>query len=226
MQGIAFEPPCVAETQRRRRSFKADHPIWRPQQHHPRASTASARPPRPDQIAIARGTASPRLPAGSFPGGFRTTAPGASGTVSLGPSSETLHRFVRAAPSAWMAAYPQTASVPGETVGLLTSPSRSVAPFSWRAAGLRQTNSRLAVRSRRRHRSGVNGGNTGIFRIDCFKKIAANAVVIQHDERDGCKLPSFPMSAKWAESKAFVRWAKAEGPCTHIATLQPLFAPL
>jgi hypothetical protein len=89
---IAFEAVCVAKTPRRHRSFKADHPIWRLQQHHPCASTASARPPRPHQTAIARGTASPLLPAGSFRGGFRTTAPGATGNVATGPSSETLHK--------------------------------------------------------------------------------------------------------------------------------------
>jgi len=55
--------------------YSGNPQFWRPQQRHPCASTASARQPRPDQIAIARGTASPQLPAGSFPEGFRTTAP-------------------------------------------------------------------------------------------------------------------------------------------------------
>ena len=75
MPGIALDAAWVAETQRRHPSFKVDHPIWRPQQRHHCASTASARQPRPDQIAITRGTASPQLPAGSFLEGFRTTAP-------------------------------------------------------------------------------------------------------------------------------------------------------
>src|SRR5882762_8376039 len=91
MPGIAFEAAGVAQTQQRHHSFKADHPIQHPQSHHPRASTAPANPPHRDQIPIARGTARPQLPAGSFPGGFRTTAPGASENVAAGPSSETLH---------------------------------------------------------------------------------------------------------------------------------------
>src|SRR5712664_3038953 len=95
MPGIAFEAAGVAQTQQRHHSFKADHPIQHPQSHHPRASTAPANPPHRDQIPIARGTARPQLPAGSFPGGFRTTAPGASENVAAGPSSETLHKTGR-----------------------------------------------------------------------------------------------------------------------------------
>ena len=41
----------------------------------PPATTAPPHPPRRDQIPIACGNAAPKLPAGSFPGGFRTTAP-------------------------------------------------------------------------------------------------------------------------------------------------------
>jgi len=70
MPGIALDAAWVAETQRRHRSFKVDHPIWRPQQRHHCASTASTCQPRPDQIAITRGTASPQLPAGSLYGAF------------------------------------------------------------------------------------------------------------------------------------------------------------
>ena len=71
----ACDAPGIVQTQRQRRSFSPDHPIWRPQSQGPHAQTAIACPPCHDQIAIARRTAPPQLPARSFPGGFRTTAP-------------------------------------------------------------------------------------------------------------------------------------------------------
>jgi hypothetical protein len=114
MPGIAFEAAGVAQTQQRHHSFKADHPIQHPQSHHPRASTAPANPPHRDQIPIARGTARPQLPAGSFPGGFRTTAPGASENVAAGPSSETLHKMSRATHFVGTAGLPQEADPPAD----------------------------------------------------------------------------------------------------------------
>ena len=51
-----------------------------------------AHPHHRDQIAIApRQPSAPQLPARSFPGGFRTTAPVQAANRRDGPSSETLH---------------------------------------------------------------------------------------------------------------------------------------
>jgi hypothetical protein len=92
---IATDAPGIAQTQRQRRSFKPDHPIRRPQSQGPRSQTTIVRPPCHDQIAIARGAAPSSTPAGSFPGGFRTTAP-ASTLVAASPMGRHLKPFTQA----------------------------------------------------------------------------------------------------------------------------------
>ena len=59
---------------------------------HDRPATAPSctRSIRYSQIPIARHR--PQSPAGSFPGGFRTTAPAPAAAPTMGPSSETHHR--------------------------------------------------------------------------------------------------------------------------------------
>jgi hypothetical protein len=78
---IAFEAVCIDETRRQHRPFKPDYPI-----QHPTFKTSSrlagfCHPPRPHQIAIARGPLASSTPRGFLPWRLSDDGPRARGIV-------------------------------------------------------------------------------------------------------------------------------------------------
>ena len=89
---IAFLAAHSHHSRRRGCSISFNRPHQQPNSTRRSAPLVRTHLLHRDQIPITCGTLSAQLPAGSFPGGFRTTAPVRVASSVNGPSSETLHR--------------------------------------------------------------------------------------------------------------------------------------
>jgi hypothetical protein len=75
LSSITCHAAHIPKIHHRPRPITADRPNHQPQSRNPKVPQRGARRRRHNQIAIARGSSRTQLPARSFPGGFRTTAP-------------------------------------------------------------------------------------------------------------------------------------------------------
>src|ERR1700724_3511094 len=90
---IAFLAAHSHHSRRRGCSISFNRPHQQPNSTRRSAPLVRTHLLHRDQIPITCGTLSAQLPAGSFPGGFRTTAPVRVASSVNGPSSETLHKM-------------------------------------------------------------------------------------------------------------------------------------